>query len=102
MNKKKIMYSILINMIVKYSLIKSITNPTPLYSVIKPLINSEGLSEKSKGRRLLSANNRINTKISRGNKMIIPMLIKFRRKYFSLTLFKKKTILSKKNLKQSS
>lgn len=101
-NKKKIIYSILINIIVRYSLIKSMTNPTPLYSVINPLINSEGLSEKSKGRRLLSANNKINTNNRRGSRIITPILIKFSKKYLSLTLFKKKTILSKKNLKQSS
>jgi len=101
-NKKKIIYNILINIIVRYSLIKSMTNPTPLYSVINPLINSDGLSEKSKGRRLLSASNKINTNSRRGNKIIIPILIKFSKKYLSLTLFKKKTILSKKNLKQSS
>lgn len=101
-NKKKIIYNILINIIVKYSLMNSITNPTPLYSVINPLISSDGLSEKSKGRRLLSANNKINTSNRRGSKMIVPILIRFTKKYLSLTLFKKKTILNKKNLRQSS
>lgn len=83
-------------MIVKYSLINSITNPVPLYSVIKPLTSSEGLSAKSKGRRLLSASKVINTKLNKGNITKIPKDIKFNKKYFNLTLFKKKILSSVK------
>ena len=102
MNKKKITNNIPINIIVRYSLINNITNPVPLYSVINPLTSSEGLSAKSKGRRLLSASKVIKTKLNKGNITKIPKDIKFSKKYFNLTLFKKNTILSKKNLKQSS
>ena len=89
-------------MIIKYSLINNITNPTPLYSVINPLTNSEGLSEKSKGRRLLSANNKINTIINKGNNPIIPGTKRVIIKCFNLTLFKRNTIDSKKNLRHNS
>lgn len=89
-------------MIVRYSLINNITNPVPLYSVMKPLTSSEGLSAKSKGRRFLSANRVINTKLNKGSITKMPKDIKFSKKYFNLTLFKKNTILNKKNLKQSS
>ena len=61
-----------INIIERYSLINNTTNPGPLYSVIKPLTNSEGLSEKSKGRRFLSAKNRIKTKTITGPKINLP------------------------------
>jgi len=96
------MNNILINIIVKYSLINNTTNPTPLYSVIKPLTNSEGLSTKSKGRRFLSANNITKTKLNKGNKIINPIYNKFNIKYFNLILFRKKMINKRKNLKQSS
>ena len=90
------------NIIVRYSLINKTTNPTPLYSVMNPLTSSEGLSAKSKGRRLLSANNIINSKLNKGKMKNTPKYIKFKIKYFNLILFKKKTIDNKKNLKQSS
>jgi len=89
-------------MIVKYSLINSMTNPTPLYSVMNPLTNSEGLSEKSKGRRLLSASIKTNTKTNKGNKTTTPGTKRLTINCFNLTLFKRNTMESKKNLKHSS
>lgn len=90
------------NIIIKYSLINNITNPTPLYSVINPLTSSEGLSEKSNGRRFLSASSKINTMTSIGSRIITPGLAILTIKYFNLTLFKKNTIDNKKNLKHNS
>lgn len=45
------------NKIIAYSLKKIKTNPVEAYSILNPETNSDSPSEKSKGVRLVSANN---------------------------------------------